>query len=228
MPIVTFKNLSLAFGTDRILDDANLVIHSGDRLALAGRNGAGKSTTLKLINGELDPDDGELWREERLRFVTLPQQLPAVSEENVYSAVSSAFRNQGATITEYESLVSRTENSEGRASEIIRVQSSIEENDGWNRKHKIEAVLDRLRLPADKPLTELSGGWLKRVSIAQSLVLEPDVWILDEPTNHLDIQGIGWHIGGLIIICGCGVVGVDIAPKGERRSDKADATVQGR
>ena len=192
MPIVTFKNLSLAFGNDKILDDANLVIHSGDRLALAGRNGAGKSTTLKLINGELEPDDGELWREKRLRFVTLPQQLPAVSEEDVYTSVSSAFKSQGATLTEYGSLISREENSEGRAGEISEMQNSFEENDGWNRKHKIEAVLDRLSLPADKPLTELSGGWLKRVSIAQSLVLEPDVWILDEPTNHLDIQGIGW------------------------------------
>ena len=104
MPIATFKNVSIAFGKDEILSGADLVVHHGEHLALAGRNGAGKSTTLKLISGELKNDGGEIWTEKDLKFVSLPQQLPIATEESVFTAVSSVFEELGKVISEYQVL----------------------------------------------------------------------------------------------------------------------------
>ena len=192
MPIATFKNVSIAFGKDEILSEADLVVHHGEHLALAGRNGAGKSTTLKLISGELKNDSGEIWTEKSLKFVSLPQQLPIATEESVFTAVSSVFEELGQLISEYQTLTQSIKVDSTQNQKLNALQNSIEELGGWSVTHKVEAILDRLNLPSEKRLSELSGGWLKRVSIAKTLVQEPDIWILDEPTNHLDIEGIIW------------------------------------
>ena len=192
MPIATFKNVSIAFGKDEILSEADLVVHHGEHLALAGRNGAGKSTTLKLISGDLKNDSGEIWTEKSLKFVSLPQQLPIATEESVFTAVSSVFEELGQLISEYQILTQSTKVDKTQNQKLNALQNSIEEMGGWSVTHKVEAILDRLNLPSEKRLSELSGGWLKRVSIAKTLVQEPDIWILDEPTNHLDIEGIIW------------------------------------
>ena len=192
MPIATFKNVSIAFGKDEILSEADLVVHHGEHLALAGRNGAGKSTTLKLISGELKNDSGEIWTEKSLKFVSLPQQLPIATEESVFTAVSSVFEELGQLISEYQILTQSIKVDKTQNQKLNALQNSIEELGGWSVTHKVEAILDRLNLPSEKRLSELSGGWLKRVSIAKTLVQEPDIWILDEPTNHLDIEGIIW------------------------------------
>ena len=192
MPIATFKNVSIAFGKDEILSGADLVVHQGEHLALAGRNGAGKSTTLKLISGELKNDSGEIWTEKNLKFVSLPQQLPIATEESVFTAVSSVFDELGKVISEYQVLAQTIKVDKLKNKKLNELQNSIEEMGGWSVTHKVEAILDRLNLPSEKRLSELSGGWLKRVSIAKTLVQEPDIWILDEPTNHLDIEGITW------------------------------------
>ena len=192
MPIATFKNVSIAFGKDEILSGADLVVHHGEHLALAGRNGAGKSTTLKLISGELKNDSGEIWTEKSLKFVSLPQQLPIATEESVFTAVSSVFEELGQLISEYQTLTQSIKVDKTQNQKLNALQNSIEEMGGWSVTHKVEAILDRLNLPSEKRLSELSGGWLKRVSIAKTLVQEPDIWILDEPTNHLDIEGIIW------------------------------------
>ena len=192
MPIATFKNVSIAFGKDEILSEADLVVHHGEHLALAARNGAGKSTTLKLISGELKNDSGEIWTEKSLKFVSLPQQLPIATEESVFTAVSSVFEELGQLISEYQILTQSIKVDKTQNQKLNALQNSIEEMGGWSVTHKVEAILDRLNLPSEKRLSELSGGWLKRVSIAKTLVQEPDIWILDEPTNHLDIEGIIW------------------------------------
>lgn len=164
--------LCLAFGTDQILNHANLVIEPGEKLALAGRNGAGKSTLLSLIQGSQNPDDGEVWVDSALRIAALPQQLPLPENITVFDAVNQQVQH---VRTDTKSLPGQ------RA-----VPPDTETN------YKTETILSRLGLPADATLDTLSGGWLKRVAIAQSLVQEPDIWILDEPTNHLDLVGIEW------------------------------------
>ncbi len=192
MPIATLTHLSLAYGTDQILDDIDLSIDSGERLAFTGRNGAGKSTLLGIICGDVAIDDGSIWRADNQKFVTLRQDLPARTEERVYDAVASVFAEQGRALAEYHHLTQQMTDDQVDVDRLARLQSSLDHADGWNISHRIEATLDRLKLDPEAILSSLSGGWLKRVAIAQSLVQAPDVWILDEPTNHLDVAGIEW------------------------------------
>ncbi|MBT4160206.1 MAG: ATP-binding cassette domain-containing protein [Gammaproteobacteria bacterium] len=192
MPIVTFNNLSLAFGTDQILDKAEQSIEAGERIAVTGRNGAGKSTLLGLISGDVTEDDGNIWRADNQKFVTLAQDLPERTDQSVFDAVSSVFKNIGETLSQYHDLTHHMAGSDAENKQLAKLQAALDHADGWNISHRIEATLDRLNLDADAPLNTLSGGWLKRVAIAQSLVQDPDVWILDEPTNHLDLDGIQW------------------------------------
>ena len=192
MPIATLTNLSLAFGTDQILDRIELSIDGGERIAFTGRNGAGKSTLLGLISGAVNEDDGNLWRADNLKFVTLSQNLPERSDITVFDSVSGVFDELGKQLAEYHHLTEQMTGDELDTNRLSQLQSALDHGDGWNISHRIEATLHRLKLDPEAPLSSLSGGWLKKVAIAQSLVLEPDVWILDEPTNHLDLEGIEW------------------------------------
>lgn len=192
MPIVTLTNFSLAFGTDQIFDAIDLSIEKGERIAIAGRNGAGKSTLLRVISGDEPGDEGSIWRADSLKFVVLSQDLPERRAVSVYDAVVAVFDELGDQLAEYHALTEQM--AEGIASEkrLGELQSALDHADGWNISHRVEATLDRLNLDPAASLDSLSGGWLKRVAIAQSLVQAPDVWILDEPTNHLDVDAIEW------------------------------------
>ena len=192
MPIVTLTNLSLAFGADQILDGVQLSIDKGERLAFTGRNGAGKSTLLGIISGNVLADSGSVWRATDQNFVTLNQSLPDPSELSIYDAVASAFDKLGKELGEYHRLTSMMNDQDADTNRLDELQSSLDHQDGWNINYRIESTLNRLKLDPKAQLSSLSGGWLKRVAIARSLVQEPDVWILDEPTNHLDVEGVEW------------------------------------
>ena len=191
MPIATLKNVTVSFGNDVVLDRAELVIDKGERLCLTGRNGSGKSTLLKLLASEINVDDGQVWRQEGLVISSLDQELPDPGDKTVFQVVAAAFEGIGALIADYHELALAL-NTDSDVKRLSRLQEQIESGKAWSVNHKIESILDRMGLEQDKPLSELSGGWLKRVAIARSLVLEPDVWLLDEPTNHLDIPTIDW------------------------------------
>ena len=191
MPVVTLTNISLAFGIDQILDSIDLSIEKRERLAFAGRNGAGKSTLLGIVAGDVAVDDGEVWRADGHKFVTLAQNLPERSELTIYDSVASVFDELGTLLAEYHQLTQMAAD-QLDTKRLGQLQSSLDHLDGWNINHRIEATLNQLNLDPEATLSSLSGGWLKRVAIAQSLVQEPDVWILDEPTNHLDVEGIEW------------------------------------
>ena len=191
MPIVTCRNVGVSFGNDVVLANVDLSIERGERLCLAGRNGSGKSTLMRLISGEAAPDEGRIWRDEGVRFAVLDQNLPDRSDATVYEAVAGGFEGMGSVLAEYHALTSGLSESGGLA-RLTTLQAQIEAEDGWSLAHRIESILDRMDLAADQQLSALSGGWLKRVAIAKSLVTEPDVWLLDEPTNHLDIPTIEW------------------------------------
>ena len=191
MSIASLKNVSVHFGTDIILDQVEFNIAKGERVCLTGRNGSGKSTLMRLLCGEVLADEGNIWREKALSFSTLEQDLPTGDDTTIFAAVASACSEAGELLAEY-ARVSMGAFDEDTLERMAELQTQIEAIDGWVLHHRVEAVLQRMKLEPGEKLTNLSGGWLKRVAIAKSLVTEPDVWLLDEPTNHLDIPTIEW------------------------------------
>lgn len=190
MPITTLKDINVSFGTDQVLSNIDLSIEKGERLCLTGRNGSGKSTLIRLISNQLEPDSGIVWRAAGLRFAVLEQTLPRGPDCTVYEAVAGGFAGLGTLLSEYHELVTKI--SDHNVARLTDLQDQIEASGGWRLAHQIESVLDRMKLPLDKKLSQLSGGLLRRIAIARSMVADPDVWLLDEPTNHLDIPTIQW------------------------------------
>lgn len=191
MPLLRLEQLCLSYGTHCLLDHTDLSIYRSDRIAIVGRNGAGKSTLLKLIEGQDLPDSGNVWRRGGLRIARLEQEIPAADDRTIYEVVASGLAELGDYLVQYHKL-SQQEVQEKELKMMEDLQHKIEAADGWNFSQTVENILSRLDLPADKLMSELSGGWRRRVGLARSLVNSPDILLLDEPTNHLDIPTIEW------------------------------------
>jgi ABC transport system ATP-binding/permease protein len=202
MPLLKLDQASLHYGTHVLLDEVDLSITRGDKLGLLGRNGAGKTTLLKILAGEQALDSGKRWLRPGTKMARLQQTLPEADEISVYDAVAAGLEEAGELLAQYHHLV------QGEDMEALaRVQQKLEAADGWNLQQRVETTISQLQLPADATMSELSGGWRRRVALAQALVKEPDILLLDEPTNHLDIQAIAWleeqlrnYRGSLILI----------------------------
>ena len=191
MTLLKFTDVSLAFGTTPLLDKVSWQIARGERVCVIGRDGTGKSSMLKLVKGEQKPDDGDIWRAPALKIGELPQELPLADDRTVYDVVAEGLAEVGELLARYHHLSMHIE-SEEDLNKLARVQQELEARDGWRLGQLVDTTLTRLQLPADKTLAELSGGWRRRVLLAQALVAEPDLLLLDEPTNHLDIGAIAW------------------------------------
>lgn len=192
--LITLNNVSLAFGLDPLLDHVKLQIASGERVCLIGRNGAGKSSLLKLIDGSIVPDSGEIWRKPALRLARLEQELPSEPHATVYQYVAGGLAETGRLLTAYHHLTQHLghDSTEDDLLQLQRLQHQIDASNGWQFEQTITTVLDRLELAADRPMSELSGGWQRRAALAKALVVAPELLLLDEPTNHLDISAIQW------------------------------------
>ena len=192
MSLIKIEKAYLSYGLQVLLDQVDLVVEKGHRLCLIGRNGAGKSSLLKVIAGEVDLDKGEVILQNGVRIARLEQDLPDADDRLVFDSVASAFPGLGELLSEYHHLAHGTEFTDAILTRMEKLQHDIEAQDGWSMQQKVESILTRLDLPADKYMRELSGGWRRRVALARALVLDPDVLLLDEPTNHLDIAAIDW------------------------------------
>ncbi|WP_416137480.1 ATP-binding cassette domain-containing protein [Halomonas sp. HK25] len=189
MTLLRLEQLQLAYGTHVLLDGADLVLEKGERLALVGRNGTGKSTLLKLVAGEILADGGNIWRAPGLKIGVLAQDLPDASGQTIFDVVAGGLPEAGELLSEYHHLIHEDEPDMRRMADL---QTRIEAIDGWSFHQRIDVVLTRLGLPEDAEMAELSGGWRRRVALARALVADPDLLLLDEPTNHLDLDTIAW------------------------------------
>nr|WP_062269955.1 ATP-binding cassette domain-containing protein [Endozoicomonas arenosclerae] len=191
MPLLRFDNINLAYGDQPLMDGAEFQIRKGERVCLLGRNGAGKSTMMKLVSGKIDADDGSIWRKPGLKIGILNQDLPDQDEKKVYDVVSSGLEEVGEWISQFHELSQNIQSDEDMKA-LEKVQQRLEAADGWSLQQKVDTVIQKLGLPEEKKMKELSGGWRRRVELARALVCDPDLLLLDEPTNHLDIVAIDW------------------------------------
>jgi ATP-binding cassette subfamily F protein uup len=191
MSLLRFDDVSVEFGDLKILCGAEFSIDAGERVCLIGRNGAGKSTTLRLITGELEPDRGEISRTPDLVVSQLAQTLPEAMNLPVRDIVRAGLEDIEALLAEYRRR-SRLDLDREGMQELEALHARIDAHEGWHIEQRVDTVISDLNLPADKKMNELSGGWRRRVALAKALVQKPDLLLLDEPTNHLDIATIKW------------------------------------
>ncbi len=194
MPLIALSDVNLGFRGPPVLDQANLTIEPGERVCLLGRNGTGKTTLLRLLQGTLEPDRGEVIRQQGLRTAMLPQQVPRDLHGSVFDEVARGFGPKAELLAEYHHLASRlaSEGSDDLQAELGRIQHALEADGGWRMHQQIEAVVSRMSLQPDADVATLSAGMKRRVLLAKAVVGSPDLLLLDEPTNHLDIDAIRW------------------------------------
>lgn len=167
MPLITIRDLSIRFRGPALLDGVDCTIEPGQRIGLLGRNGAGKTTFMRLLRGDLQPDSGQVIFAPGTKVSLLPQEVPKNLQGSVASVVAEGV--------------------------VLEQDVADDEHDAqWRSQHQVDQILSRMELDPDAKFELLSSGMKRRVLLAQSLVSSPDLLLLDEPTNHLDIDAIGW------------------------------------
>ncbi|MFN3703856.1 ATP-binding cassette domain-containing protein [Thermomonas sp.] len=192
MPLLQFQRVDFGVGGPLLLEHVDLTIEPGERVCIVGRNGAGKSTLMRLMAGELKPDDGEVRVQNGIVVARMAQEVPQDTQGSVFDVVAAGLGDLGALLARYHHAVHA-----GDMAAMAEAQALIEAGDGWDLDRRVQQVLERLELPEDAEFAALSGGMKRRVLLAQALVRAPDILLLDEPTNHLDIAAIDWLEGFL-------------------------------
>lgn len=197
MSLVRINNGSLAYGYTPLLQNADFTIEPGERVCIVGRNGAGKSSLMKILSGDVLLDDGEFNITNNVNVSRLQQDPPKAETGTVYAYIAAGLQEVGEALEKYHQLShdiadASPDEMDRMLKQMQPLQDILDHNNGWQLDSRIMQTCELLRLDADKPLSELSGGWQRKVALARALVSEPDLLLLDEPTNHLDIDTIEW------------------------------------
>jgi len=198
MSLYSITDAQLAFGHVALLDHADFSLEAGERVGLIGRNGAGKSSLLKIVAGLAAPDDGLVTRQNELSTVYVPQEPEFDLDASVFDVVASGLTDARSLLDDYDSVAHRlADTPEGAEHDALlarmnALQSALDTRDAWNWRTRVATTLAQIGLDGDARAGSLSGGMRKRVALARALVVQPDVLLLDEPTNHLDFEGIRW------------------------------------
>jgi ATP-binding cassette subfamily F protein uup len=192
MSLIQLQRVDFSIGGPLLLEHVDLSIEANERVCIVGRNGEGKSTLMKLIAGELKPDDGEIRVQGGVVVARMAQEVPQDTAGSVFDVVAEGLGDLGHLLARYHHLLA-----EGDMDAAGDVQTLIDAGNGWDLDRRVTDVLTRLELPAETDFAALSGGMKRRVLLAQALVRKPDVLLLDEPTNHLDVEAIDWLEGFL-------------------------------
>ncbi|MEZ5541853.1 MAG: ATP-binding cassette domain-containing protein [Pseudomonadota bacterium] len=194
MPVLRLDKVSLAFGHRALLDRVDFELRRGERVCLVGRNGEGKSSLLRVIDGEQAADEGTVWLRPGLRIAALAQEVTLDSQAPVFDVVAAGLGALAGVVSAYHHAAHAL-GQQGDAAAMTRLaalQQELEAQGGWLLEQRVNSVLSRLQLDGETAFDTLSGGWRRRVLLARALVCAPDILLLDEPTNHLDIEAITW------------------------------------
>jgi ATP-binding cassette subfamily F protein uup len=194
MSQIWINEVSVSFGGPLLLDGATLRIEDGERIGLLGRNGTGKSTLLKLLNGDIPPDHGDIIKSADVRVSLLPQEVPENLAGTVYDIVSSGGGKHLELLRRYHELTMQLtpESETNFLKKLENIQHSMETSGAWHFHQRVEEVINRTGLDKEAEFRLLSAGMKRRVFLARALANEPNLLLLDEPTNHLDIDAVLW------------------------------------
>lgn len=201
MPSLSIQQLSHAYGAQPILSGLDWHVQESQRICLVGRNGVGKSTLMRLLAGVEQPDQGALHWSTDAQVGWVSQALPAPSSDSVRAYILAGCGATGAALLAYEAQLL----TDAESPRLSRLFESVEQTQGWSLLQRIDAALSQFKLSPDALMSDLSGGWQRKVMLIQAWVQQPNVLLLDEPTNHLDIESIEWlekqllQFSGLVI-----------------------------
>ncbi|MBZ9610858.1 ATP-binding cassette ATPase Uup [Rheinheimera maricola] len=193
MELLRFQQACLAFGTHPILDHVDFSLFSGERVCLVGRNGAGKSSFLKLLTGQQNLDDGQIVVNTGVVLSRLEQDPPAKMEMKIADFIREGAGDLAQIAQQFYTL---SENLDGASDADYRLfeqlQAQMDTRDGWGLESRVADLCQQFDMNPDASLATLSGGWLRKAALARALAARPDILLLDEPTNHLDVAAIQW------------------------------------
>ncbi|MCX7124696.1 MAG: ATP-binding cassette domain-containing protein [Gammaproteobacteria bacterium] len=194
MQILNVKDLMVSFGHKPLFQGVNLQVNAGERIALVGRNGTGKSTLFKIITGEYSADSGTVQFSKNINVALLSQTVPLELKGSVYDIVATGLPKIGELLQAYQAVLQKlnTDISDALLATQAALSQKIDACEGWSFDQKIQTILSKLDLNGQDEITTLSGGLKRRVLLARALVNDPDILLLDEPTNHLDIDAVIW------------------------------------
>lgn len=185
MSFLVLENICLSFSDKKILENVSLSIKKGDKIAIIGRNGAGKSTIMKIMAGIMQVDDGVVKVKKNINISYLEQSPPIDVDNNLFTVVAEGLGDIGILLAKYQNYLNN-----GDIAKSTILQEEIEKQDAWQHLNKIQTIIERFSLDPKANIKKLSGGWRRRAMLAQALIKEPDILLLDEPTNHMDIEAI--------------------------------------